>query len=55
MNRLKWLPFVPQSELRKIVVGYSTESNLRKKEVLKRVYKDLTGEDIEHRLQIMND
>jgi hypothetical protein len=55
VNRLKWLPFVPQSELRKIVVVYATESNLEKKEVLKRAYKDLTGEDIELRQLMMND
>jgi hypothetical protein len=55
VNRLKWLPFVPNADTRKMVVAYGQESNPGKKDLLKRAYKDLTGEDIERRLAIMND
>ncbi|HEV8368384.1 MAG TPA: hypothetical protein VGQ39_10580 [Pyrinomonadaceae bacterium] len=55
INRLKWLPFNSTVNLRELVIAYGRESNPEKKAVLKRYYKDLTGEDIDVRLQIMND
>ena len=54
IDRLKWLP-VPSTELRLIVLAYSRETNSEKKNVLKRYYKELTGEDIDHELDILND
>jgi hypothetical protein len=55
VNQLKWLPFIPQGDQRQIVLAYSRETNVEKKELLKKYYKELTGEDIDLRLQIMND
>jgi hypothetical protein len=54
VNRLKWLP-VPSSQLRPIVLAYGSETNSEKKNVLKRHYKELTGEDIDRELFILND
>jgi hypothetical protein len=54
-NRLKLLPYVPSGTLDRIVNAYARESNPEKKEVLKQTYRDITGEDIEVRLQIVND
>jgi hypothetical protein len=54
VNRLKWLR-VPSTQLELIVLDYSRETNSGKKDVLKRYYKELTGEDIDHELFTLND
>jgi hypothetical protein len=54
VNRLKQLPFVSDSELRPLVNAYVSEPNTAKKAVFERAYKDITGEDIERHLIIMD-
>jgi len=55
VNRLKLLPFIPADDLRRMVLAFGTETDPAKKELLKQSYKELTGEDIEDRLMILND
>jgi len=55
VNRLKWLPFISTVDLRELVIAYGRESSPEKKAVLKQYYRDLTGDDIDVKLQIMND
>jgi hypothetical protein len=54
VSRLKWLP-VSSSELRVLVLAYGNTSNIERKNVLKRYYKEITGDDIESQLYIFND
>ena len=54
VNRLKWLP-VSSSELRVLVVAYGNASNPERKNVLKRYYKEITGDDIERQIYLFND
>jgi hypothetical protein len=46
LDRLKWLP-VSSTALSKLVDAYTFETRTEKKNVLKRYYKEITGEDIE--------
>jgi hypothetical protein len=55
VNLLKWLPFISTIDLRELVIAYGRESNAEKKAVLKQYYKEVTGDDIDVKLQIMND
>jgi len=54
-SRLSWLPLVPEVERNKIVSAYAVERNIERKNILSQYYKELTGEDIESRLRIIND
>jgi hypothetical protein len=55
VNRLRWLPFIPEDSLDSVLQAYQREQDSKKKEILKKYYRDVTGEDIEHRLWILND
>ena len=54
VNRLKWLP-VSWSQRREIVIAYDNETSSEKKDVLKRRYKELTGEDIDRDRYFLRD
>lgn len=45
--RLKWFRFIPFKHRGQIASAYSLESDPTKRDVLRRVYKNITGEDIE--------
>ena len=55
VNRLRWVPFVPDQCLDPIVEAYVIESSLERKDSLKKYYRYLSGEDIETRADIWND
>ena len=46
VDRLKWLP-VSSTSMSQLVDAYSNETRTEKKNVLKRYYEEITGEDIE--------
>jgi len=46
VDRLKWLP-VSSTSMSHLVDAYSNETRTERKNVLKRYYKEITGEDIE--------
>jgi len=46
VDRLKWLP-VSSTSMSQLVDAYSNETRTERKNVLKRYYKEITGEDIE--------
>jgi hypothetical protein len=48
-------PLVPAHNLNTLVTAYTQEPNQGKKEQIKQLYRELSGEDIEHRLVILND
>jgi hypothetical protein len=52
IDRLRGIPFVPETSLDRLVTAYQREQDPNKKEVLKRFYKDATGKDIDHRRMI---
>ena len=54
-DRLHWIPFLPQGSFEPIVTAYESEKDPQKKEILKKVYRDATGEDIDYRLMILSD
>jgi len=53
--QIKWIPFVPKESLDEIVRTYEQEPDNKKKAVLRNFYEDLTGQDIDQRLRILND
>lgn len=55
VNRLRWLPFIPEHSLDSVVLTYGREQDTKKKEILKKYYRDVTGQDVESRLLILND
>ena len=55
LNRLKWLPVRSTNSTQMIMVAYREETDPKKKDVLKRYYKELTGEDIESQFWTFND
>lgn len=55
VDRLGWIPFVPETSLNRLVTAYQREQDPSKKEVLKRFYKNATGKDIDYRYTIFND
>jgi len=54
-DRLRWIPFLPQGSFEPVVTAYESEKDPQKKEILKKVYRDATGEDIDYRLMILSD
>jgi hypothetical protein len=46
---LKWFRFIPLKHSGEVATAYSLEVDPAKRDVLRRVYKDITGEDIEAR------
>lgn len=54
-DRLRYLRFVSINNLDPIVRSYADEKDLARKEQLKRRYERITGNDIEARLQRLND
>jgi hypothetical protein len=55
VNHLKWLPFVPQQKLDQIVNSYRNDTDENRKSRLKKCYREITGEDIDGRVVIVND
>ena len=53
VRRLKWLP-VSSTELSQLVDAYGNETRKEKKDVLKRYYREITGEDIERNFSIID-
>lgn len=53
--RLRWLPFIPEDSLDSVALAYGREQDTKKKQILKKYYRDATGQDIEWRLRILND
>lgn len=53
--QLRWLPLIPQQDLEPLVRSYVIEKDAAKKELLRKSYKLITGEDIEKRVAIIND
>jgi hypothetical protein len=55
-NQLRSLSvIISESNLTPMVRAYETEVNAEKKASIKQVYSDVTGDDIEKRMRIMND
>lgn len=54
-HRLMPLRFFAGPELDQIVNAYRAESNAQRKELLKSCYREITGDDIENRVVIMDD
>jgi hypothetical protein len=55
IDRVRWMPLVPEGSFEPIVVAYERASDPGKKEALKKYYRDSTGEDIELRLSVLSD
>jgi hypothetical protein len=55
ISQLRWLPFIPQKDLEPLVRAYMLEGDPARKEILKKSYQALTGEDLEVRVAIIND
>ena len=53
-ERLKWLP-MPETNRREFVETYGLEQNTERKNLLKRYYAELTGEDLDSKVRIMDD
>ena len=53
--RLKWFRFIPFKHSNEIATAYVLETDSAKRDVLKRVYKNITGEDIEMRQRRFGD
>jgi hypothetical protein len=45
--RLKWFRFIPAKHSQQIATAYTLEHDPGKRDVLRRVYKNITGEDID--------
>jgi hypothetical protein len=45
--KLKWFRFVPAKHSQEIASAYSLEQDPAKRDVLRRVYRNITGEDID--------
>jgi hypothetical protein len=54
-QRLVALRFFSEAELNKIADAYLTEQDGRKQEQLRTLYREITGEDIELRVQRLRD
>ena len=55
VDRLRWLPVVPESSLDSVVFAYQREQDEKRKQTLKHYYYKATGRDIDWRLRIMDD
>ncbi len=53
-ERLKWLP-IPEVERQRFVEIYRLEANSERRNLIKKYYAELTGEDIDLKLRIMDD
>jgi hypothetical protein len=53
-ERLKWLP-ITEAVRREIIETYRLETNNERKNLLQRYYAELTGEDIEFKVRVMDD
>ena len=55
INRLRWLPYVPDSALDSVVFAYRREQDGKRKQILKDYYYEATGRDIDFRLRVLDD
>ena len=55
VNQISWLPFIPQESLDIIIAAYQSSTDPVRKELLRKSYRQLTGEDIDTRIMIFND
>jgi hypothetical protein len=55
IDEIRYLQLFASPQVDKLVAAYSTANEPSRKEMLKRRYLKLTGDDIEQRLAIMND
>ena len=53
-ERLKWIP-IPDADRQKFVETYRLETNSERRNLIKKYYAELTGEDIDLRVRIMDD
>lgn len=54
-NRLKWFRFIPGKYCNRLALAYGAEWNPDKREVLRRAYEEITGEDLELRQRMLAD
>lgn len=54
-KRLKWFRFIPLKECNRLALAYGREWDDEKKVFLSRVYRELTGEDIDLRQRMLRD
>ncbi len=55
VNQMRWMPFIPQESLNSIISGYQVSKDAERRELLRKAYKELAGEDIDTRIMILND
>ena len=55
IDRLSWIPYLPKGSFNPVVTAYQSESDPQKKDLLRKYYRDATGEDIEAQLDILSD
>lgn len=54
-DRLKWFRFVPLKQCNRLALAYGREWNPDKKEVLRRAYREITGDDVELQQRMLAD
>jgi hypothetical protein len=55
LAHLRRLPMIPQHNLEPLMQGYLQEKDPERKQLLKNCYQLIAGEDIDHRIAIIND
>jgi hypothetical protein len=55
VNQIGWMPFIPQESLNSIINAYQTSKDPERRELLRKAYNELAGEDINTRIRILND
>jgi hypothetical protein len=55
LARLRRIPFIPEQDLASLMSAYTVEKNLERKAILKEFFRQLTGDDIDVRIRILND
>ena len=55
VNQLRWMPFIPQETRQSIMSAYQGSKNSEQRELMKKAYRELTGEDIDTSIMILND
>ena len=55
VNQLQSLPFIPQESLDQIIVAFQTTEDPARREWLGNCYREITGEDIDRRIHLLDD
>jgi hypothetical protein len=53
--QMRWMALLPRESFDEIVEAYQVEQDPKRKALLKKFYQDMTGQDIDRRLRILND